>query len=72
MSWLVVKHKETGELSIVNRVTRERQIQLWVLNGLVVPSIVMRSYRNIEEAADFLTEIYTISEMINNILEKDE
>ena len=70
--WLITKDKKTGELGLVNRFQREVQIQVWVLNGITVPSIVLRQYSTPEEASDFLIEIQEISDQINKILEKDE
>lgn len=69
--WFVIKHRATGELSIVNSLVREHQLQLWAVNCMVVPSYVIKEFKELEEAGNFMVEMNAISEMLNNILKKD-
>ena len=71
-TWYIIKHRKTGELSIVNSDIRSHQVQLWAVNCMDIPSFVLREFETVEHASDFLIEMQRVSAMINDILKKDE
>jgi len=71
-TWLIVKHTETGELSLVNSIVRRHQVQLWAANCIVIPSIVIKEFTHIENASDYLIEMLRVSELIKDVLNKKD
>jgi len=72
MSWLVLKNKKTGELSVCSRRSREVFLQNCSLNGVIVPTIVEKEFDYSEEATDYLIEMKKINEIIKNCLNKKD
>lgn len=70
--WLIVKDTGTGELSLVNSIVRQHQLQLWAVNCIIVPSIVIKEFTHLENASDYLIEMLRVSKLLKSILnEKD-
>jgi len=71
-TWFIIKHTETGELSMVNSVIRKHQVMMWAVNCMIIPSIVIKEFENVETATDYLIEMNMINEMIKAILNKKD
>jgi len=72
MSWLVLKNKKTGELSLSSRRSREIYLEICLSQGTIIPSLVLKEFDSPEEASEYLIEMNRINEVIKYVLNKKD
>ena len=69
--WFVVKQKCDGSLALKHPTVMGMELEHCTLYGNQLPYFILKEFDSLELAAEYLTEIYRISELINDILKKD-
>lgn len=66
--FLVIKDKKTGKHDVVARVVRERYLELCLLNHVIVASIVIRTFADVEEALWFMKSMNEADKLLKTVL----
>lgn len=67
MTWCVCKDKQ-GRLLLMNRRTRELLLHWWIdVCHITPPSYVVKTFNDEIEAANFIIEMHTVDQIIDNL-----
>lgn len=68
MEWCVCKYKKTGELFITDRWYREKLLELLTRFRMDIPSLVVKTFDNYQDAWDYINDQKETDKLLNEIL----
>jgi hypothetical protein len=67
MKWLAIKHKSTGEYFIQDRDERELSLNYLMDRKKIIPTMVIKKFKNKHDARRYCDAINAVNEMVKNI-----